>query len=319
MTVSVVMAVFNGESYIREQLDSILSQSRLPDEIIVCDDCSDDGTYKILGEYLAIHPKCEKVHIQVFKNEERLGYALNFKKAIDISKGEIVFLSDQDDIWLEKKVETCLKIMNENPDIMALSTGYEYINETGERIKRTHTLSRKVVDFSFPIKRIGLKEFVKYPKYPGMAMVFKKEVWSKMNENNIIDWKLKPAHDWAINFVAALFGGMFFYEGKTVLYRQHGMNTAGVLASQSGNNAYMHRLATVKGIIKNLQSVQILENNKDFLQNELDFQIRRLEKLEKGKLSELVFFELINLKYTALKPLIGDIYALLNRKGKKNA
>ena len=104
-TVSVVMCTYNGEQYLREQLDSILTQSYPPYEIIIQDDCSTDGTIDILHEYAKSFPQ-----VKVFLNKHNLGFNNNFKSAVMRATGDYVAISDQDDIWfpekLQKQVET---------------------------------------------------------------------------------------------------------------------------------------------------------------------------------------------------------------------
>lgn len=98
-TVSVAMATFNGEKYLREQLDSLYSQTLLPNEIIVVDDCSTDSTQVILEEYRS------KKGLTYFVNESNKGINKNFEKAIRLCKGEYIALCDQDDIWMPHKIE----------------------------------------------------------------------------------------------------------------------------------------------------------------------------------------------------------------------
>ena len=94
--ISVAMTTYNGEKYIRKQIESILNQSMKVDEIIVCDDGSTDKTVEILKEY----------PVTVYQNENNLGYRLNFKKAMSLCTHEYTFLCDQDDIWEKKKIKT---------------------------------------------------------------------------------------------------------------------------------------------------------------------------------------------------------------------
>lgn len=97
---SVVMATYNGEQFLAAQLDSILGQTMLPDEIVVVDDCSTDSTVSILKCY------AEKNHrIKFFVNEKNVGINGSFSRALQLSVGEFVFLSDQDDVWLDRKIE----------------------------------------------------------------------------------------------------------------------------------------------------------------------------------------------------------------------
>lgn len=118
--ISVVMATYNGERYIKEQLESILFQTRKPDEIIINDDRSIDGTVDIIADI----KKKYNAPIILKVNEKRLGYAQNFREAIRRTKGEIVFLSDQDDVWLENKIEICMAVFERKEQVLALSTAY---------------------------------------------------------------------------------------------------------------------------------------------------------------------------------------------------
>lgn len=97
--ISIAMATCNGGKYLREQLDSIYAQTRVPDEVVVCDDCSGDDTVRILEEYRRTRG------LRFFANETRLGVNQNFGKAIRNCTGDCIALSDQDDVWLETKVE----------------------------------------------------------------------------------------------------------------------------------------------------------------------------------------------------------------------
>lgn len=99
-TISVVMCTYNGEKYIREQLDSILRQTHPADEIIIQDDCSTDNTYNILIEYQKKHPT-----IQIYCNSQNMGINSNFFNAISKATSDYIAIADQDDIWEDYKLE----------------------------------------------------------------------------------------------------------------------------------------------------------------------------------------------------------------------
>lgn len=105
ISISVAIAAFNGEKFILELLESIASQTHKVDEIIVCDDCSTDNTIKILDTFKFKHTY---LNITIIVNKHRLGVSKNFSKAIKLSKGDLIFLADQDDIWHNNKVQTML-------------------------------------------------------------------------------------------------------------------------------------------------------------------------------------------------------------------
>ena len=95
MKISIAMTAFNGAKYINEQLNSFASQTRLPDEVVVCDDISSDDTFEILDNFARSAP----FKMIVVRNNKNLGYTKNFEKALSLCSGDLIFLSDQDDIW----------------------------------------------------------------------------------------------------------------------------------------------------------------------------------------------------------------------------
>ena len=113
--IGIAMTTYNGEKYLKEQIDSILNQTVSDFELIVCDDVSSDSTMDILNDYAE---KDDRVH--VFRNEENLGFLKNFEKAIRIclDRGaEYVALSDQDDVWTDDYLMVLSNILKVNPDI----------------------------------------------------------------------------------------------------------------------------------------------------------------------------------------------------------
>ncbi len=114
---SIAMTTYNGEKYLQEQLDSFLNQTILPDELIVVDDCSSDKTIEILNKYKNYAP----FPVKIIQNKVNVGskhnfaYSKNFDTAIRNCSYDIVFLSDQDDVWFNNKIEEHLKIYEKNP------------------------------------------------------------------------------------------------------------------------------------------------------------------------------------------------------------
>ena len=131
MKVSIAMATYNGGKYLREQLDSFLAQTRLPDELVITDDCSTDDTLAILEEFAASAP----FEVRWERNEENLGYTGNFNKALMKATGDLVFLSDQDDAWFPEKLERMERYALDDPEALvvmndaALTDGS--LNDTG--------------------------------------------------------------------------------------------------------------------------------------------------------------------------------------------
>src|SRR4051812_8879073 len=99
------MATYNGARYLPEQLQSFLCQTVMPDELVVCDDVSTDGTVSIIQEFA----KSTAINVRLIVNECNLGFTRNFEQAIQHCTGDVIFFCDQDDVWFCQKIETMLR------------------------------------------------------------------------------------------------------------------------------------------------------------------------------------------------------------------
>ena len=126
MKISVCIATYNGAKFVREQLVSIIKQLTSEDEIIVVDDCSSDDTLKII-EFI------NDLRIRIFKNDENKGPVYSFARAISLAKNEIVFMSDQDDIWVKGRVELMVNMLVKS-GASVISSNSEFIDSVGNRI-----------------------------------------------------------------------------------------------------------------------------------------------------------------------------------------
>lgn len=127
MKLSVSMITFQGAAYLKAQMDSILGQSIPVQEIIVCDDGSTDGTREILASYAAEYPQ-----IQLHFNKKNLGTIANMQQCLRKTTGDLIFLADQDDVWLPIKVEKTLAFFQKNPEADAVFSNADIIDEVGE-------------------------------------------------------------------------------------------------------------------------------------------------------------------------------------------
>jgi glycosyltransferase involved in cell wall biosynthesis len=123
--VSVALATYNGAKYLRDQLDSFANQTRRPDELIISDDCSTDETLAIAANFADRAP----FEVKIFANDQNLGYPQNFSKALELCTGDIVFLSDQDDVWHPEKIARLLVKFESEPDIQLLIHDIDYCKE----------------------------------------------------------------------------------------------------------------------------------------------------------------------------------------------
>ena len=133
MKLSVAMCTYNGSKFIKDQLNSIINQSRLIDEIIIYDDCSTDATVAIINEYIEKHPGL----IQLFQNKKNLKSTKNFENAISQCTGDYIFLADQDDVWDYYKVEKIIAKFEGNETLEGIFTNGKLINDFNETIPNT--------------------------------------------------------------------------------------------------------------------------------------------------------------------------------------
>lgn len=115
-SISVALATYNGRAYLGEQLASLAAQKRLPDELVVCDDGSTDGTVELLEQFARTAP----FRVRVYRNERNLGVLRNFEKALSLCEGDLVFLSDQDDVWLPEKIGDVAQVFEKAPGALAV-------------------------------------------------------------------------------------------------------------------------------------------------------------------------------------------------------
>lgn len=134
MTLSVVIATYNGEAFIREQLDSVLSQTLQPNEIIVSDDYSTDNTWSILQEYQKQYP----VLFKLFKNESKHGPHSNFIYAFQHATCDLIAPCDQDDIWMPEKLERSVHAFNDATSMVFCQEDILY--EDGSRKPLIHIM-----------------------------------------------------------------------------------------------------------------------------------------------------------------------------------
>ena len=130
--ISVVLCTYNGQQFLQQQLESILAQTLLPCELVVCDDCSTDMTMEQLGRFAAVAP----FPVRVSQNEEQIGSTRNFDQGIAQARGELIALCDQDDLWKPQKLERLQQAM-EDKALGGIFTDASLIGESGQVMPET--------------------------------------------------------------------------------------------------------------------------------------------------------------------------------------
>ena len=216
MTVSVGMTTYNSSKYIREQMDSIFSQTILPDEIVICDDCSTDNTVDILKEYMR---SGGGISIKIIINENNIGYIKNFEKCFLNCTGDIIVSCDADDVWFPNKVEKLLRCFEDDEVVYAWHDAIVVdaeMNVISESLNKSWDyLEQKENTEAILVRSINRQGF----PY-GMEMAFRRNILK-----NIIPFQF--AHDEWIYMCAASMGKVKCVEEPLVYYRRHGHNTSG--------------------------------------------------------------------------------------------
>lgn len=231
MSISVAMAVYNGEKYVEAQINSILNQLKYGDEIVISYDESADNTYKIISKL-----KQKNNCIKILKGPQK-GVIKNFENAILNCKNQYIFLCDQDDIWLSNKVETVLKeFYSTKADLVihdALIT-----DEKLQVIKESFFTTQKC--------KPGFLHNIIKNSYIGCCMAFNQELRSK-----ILPFPESiPMHDQWIGIIAELKGKVSFLKIPLMYYRRHSGNITSIKHSDI-ISMIRYRIGLVKAIVKN--------------------------------------------------------------------
>lgn len=199
--VSIVMCTYNGEKFLKEQLESIVNQTYPIYELIIQDDCSTDGTYDILQDYSERYP-----YIHVFQNRENMGVNRNFFNALRKTSGDYIAISDQDDIWELDKIENQVNSIGDN----LLSFGFSRPFATGKNI-RFHFDSR--------IPNYTLERFIYVGGVPGHTILIKKEFMEILDKVNVETYDI--TYDRLLSMLAASYGKICFCDKVLVNHRRH--------------------------------------------------------------------------------------------------
>jgi glycosyltransferase involved in cell wall biosynthesis len=213
MTISIAMATYNGAKYLQEQLDSFAAQTHLPDELVVTDDGSTDTTMSILEEFARSAP----FDVRIYKNDNNLGYARNFGRAMSLCSGDLVFLSDQDDIWFKERIEKIAAIAECNPEVMLFINDAELTRGDGTalgltKLGQTLSLGLNESDFTTGCCMAMRKAFIDFalpvPEHPFV-------------------------HDTWLNHLALFLRVRKVVPTVMQYYRRHGDNTSSWIASRT--------------------------------------------------------------------------------------
>lgn len=214
-TISIALTTYNGEKYLREQLDSLLTQTIPFDELIICDDNSCDGTRDILNEY-AIKEK----RIKLFLNKKNIGFKANFENVLKLCKGDYIALCDQDDIWLPYHLE----VLTGSIKGKLLICGNANLIDGQSNLLRGNLSDIKNFHKAENDNKSIFKFIVYYQNpFQGASMLMHRNF---LNYALPIPQSVKYHDVWFAHLACLLDSFIYTYEPVT-LYRMHGANTSG--------------------------------------------------------------------------------------------
>lgn len=311
MKVSVVMTTYNGSRFIKKQLDSLRDQTRQADEVIIADDRSTDGTFELVGSYIKENGL---VSWKTYQNKVNLGVINNFFFAMKHISGDLLFLSDQDDVWELSKIKELTDIISQHDDMLVLMSKENRIDEKDEFIQYTEKETAQ-------IRLIDLAEEVRECLGAGHLLAMKRE---------FVEQYADSLHNAGMTFdvpfciVAAARSGLFQYDRRLVKRRLHGNNTSGIKQKQfdriKNYSKYLKgremRLGYFRYIVENWKDIADDNHSADFaeLSKALEILGDSVSGLNMHKMGPL-FKEMISRnKYINKSISLANILALSRKK-----
>ena len=314
--ISLVMTTYNGEKYIIEQLDSILNQSVQPDEVLIFDDGSVDQTVSLVNDYISSH-KLRNWKIDV--NKENLGFNKNFRHALSECNGDIIFLCDQDDVWMNDKIEKMMQYLNQN-NVLSLASDFMLIDEDGKTLNSNDSREKYgMIDFNineFSVIEVSYQDLIMKNYAQGCTMAVKKELIHLLKQ----DQKNNLEHDWSLSLIAAISRGCYFYKEPLIKYRVHSDNAIGLDAIQFADKKRMTNredviMLELQRVLFSLQYV----NQSDKIYQDLKFRKEyyelRVQLLQQKKVFSLLSLSLFSKyrKLAKIRPILGDAISILKK------
>ena len=313
MKVSIVLSSYNGRRYIKDQLQSILNQTKQPDEVIIVDDASTDDTTEIVESFIIKNHLNSNWRLVV--NTTNKGWRRNFMDAFHESSGDIIFSCDQDDIWDNEKIfqmtscfENCLEM-----EVLASNfTPFRVVNGKREYMCNGLTRRKTGVSFKKRVERARLNNLVLQTFIPGCSLAFRRSFLEFVDKVWYPEW----AHDSVISTVAKLRGSFFFLNEQLLLYRRHDgtstpKNVKSCIGRIQSSEDYLKR---INRLIDNANGLELSNNTinklneiQSFLESRIAFFSSRISIKSLLGLFRTVCF------YPSLYSWGGDLYIRLRR------
>ena len=299
--VSIALCTYNGEQYLGEQLESLITQSYANLEVVVVDDCSTDGTVALLTKY-----SMQDQRLKMFSNQTNLGYSRNFEKAISLCTGEFIALCDQDDIWNADKIEILLREIGDN---ILIYHDSEFIAEDGSLMNKRMS---EVVNF---YSGNDPSVFLFFNCVSGHSVLFRKKL-----VEHILPFTPGVFYDAWIAFSAVNIGSVNFIPDRLVKYRQHRASSTDILKrkSREQRNESASKRKKIESTLEWLRLCASRAKDEVVIKKIAGAYEERLYKLFSFSLFFLLILNVRRLMFIYKKPLINKLgFAFRNSWGKR--
>lgn len=303
MKTSVVLSAYNGAKYIHEQLESIGKQTIPVDEVIIIDDGSSDSTVKICRKFIETH---DFVSWKIICNDKNHGFVHNFIHGAYLAKGDVIFFSDQDDVWVDDRVECFLKYFNSNKNILSLTTTFSRFSEDN-RLLDSHVIHPNSKKNG--LRKISLRNFCHFCSYLGMAMAIRRSLLFKYDFINFE--KRISTHDIFFNYVAVINNGLYHLDKVLTKRRSYDSSTSNLNISQGikrCNSKLHYKLLADINLKMTFYEMHVAAPNcQKYLKNNLKNEAKRLKYVVSNSIVD--YIKQIMLLFTDLRfEYLKDFY-----------
>jgi len=230
LSCGVALCTYNGLPYLQQQLQSLLAQQRLPDHIAIFDDDSTDGTWAFLNDWA----KEVCVPVSLHQNAIRQGVAKNFEAATRALDTDLIFLCDQDDIWLPDKIDVLAKVFEAEPDVLLVHTDAQLVDGDARDLKMS--MFKALGLSNDELKRMhsgdAFAVLCRRNLVTGATAAFRRSLL-ELAQPFPAGW----LHDEWLAVLAAAKGKVVLMEVSLIQYRQHGRNVVGISAPSLWHSA----------------------------------------------------------------------------------
>jgi len=260
------MCTYNGARFVAEQLASIAAQTRPPDELVVCDDCSTDATIECVRDFARTAP----FPVRVFENDKNIGSTKNFERAVELCDGDFIAFADQDDVWLPEKLRKLEDALATESTALAFTDGDvvdESLRSLGQRVWQTIRFGEEE-QRSFREGR-AFAVLLDHNVVTGAALALKAEFKKLILPfpNDLMHDGIPVIHDWWTALLIAAVGNVVFVSEPLFKYRQHAGQQMGVMSKRDEHapsfrrNTFSADVKYIRAILARLSGVEGVRAN----------------------------------------------------------